>query len=88
VGWFFRRAVRLGPVRFNFSARGVGASIGVRGLRVGQNARGKNYIFGSPGGGLYYRQTLPGGGRMTWRGTLLVLLLLAAFAAIAWHFVG
>jgi hypothetical protein len=41
VSWFIRKAFRLGPIRFNLSKSGIGASIGVRGLRVGQDARGR-----------------------------------------------
>ncbi len=58
MGFFIRRAVRLGPIRFNFSKSGVGVSAGVKGLRVGQDARGKPYIFGRVLPGLYWRERL------------------------------
>lgn len=32
---YFRKSVRAGPFRFNFSSGGVSASVGVKGLRVG-----------------------------------------------------
>ena len=57
MGFFFRKAVRYGPVRFNFSKSGIGASIGVKGFRVTAPARGTTYVtVGSHG--FYYRQPL------------------------------
>ena len=44
MGFFFRKAVGYGPVRFNFSKSGVGASIGVKGFRVTAPARGTTYV--------------------------------------------
>jgi hypothetical protein len=58
MGFFIRKSVRLGPVLFNLATSGIGTSIGVRGLRVGQNALGRGYIFGRVFPGLYYRQAL------------------------------
>jgi hypothetical protein len=64
MGFFVRKAIRLGPVRFNLAKSGVGASIGVRGLRVGQDARGRGYVFGGRGG-LYFRERLGRSARPT-----------------------
>jgi len=78
MGFFIRRSVRLGPVRFNLAKSGIGTSIGVRGLRVGQDARRRGYIFGRVFPGLYYRQSLgasKGGGAGA--GCLLGLVVLA-----------
>lgn len=56
MGWNFRRSIRLGPLRFNLSKSGAGASIGIPGLRVGKDARGRNYQQTSiPGTGIYRR---------------------------------
>src|SRR5437868_2150655 len=44
-------------MRVNFSKSGVGASIGVKGLRVTGSARGATYVTASSHG-FYYRQTL------------------------------
>jgi hypothetical protein len=54
---FFRKSAKIGPVRLNFSKHGVGVSAGVKGLRVGVNAKGQRYMSGG-GGGLYFRENL------------------------------
>jgi hypothetical protein len=57
MGWRFRRSLKLGPIRLNFSKSGIGYSAGVRGFRVGQDAKGRTYTAASiPGTGLYNRQ--------------------------------
>ena len=57
MGFYVRKAIRVGPVRFNFSQSGVGLSAGIKGLRLGTGPRG-NYVHMGRGG-LYFRQTLP-----------------------------
>src|ERR1700722_8662024 len=57
MGFFFRKAVRYGPIRLNFSKSGVGASVGVKGFRVTAPARGTTYVTASSHG-FYYRQPL------------------------------
>jgi hypothetical protein len=42
MAWRFRKSLKLGPIRLNFSKSGVGYSIGGRGFRVGQDAKGRN----------------------------------------------
>ena len=56
MGWYVRKSVRMGPVRWNLSKSGIGMSVGVRGLRVGTGPRGA-YVAGGRGG-LYFRQPL------------------------------
>ena len=57
MGFFFRKSVRFGPMRLNFSKSGMGASIGVKGARLTASSRGSTYVtVGSHG--FYYRQTL------------------------------
>jgi uncharacterized protein DUF4236 len=56
MGWYLRKSVRMGPVRWNLSKSGIGMSVGVRGLRVGTGPRGA-YIAGGRSG-LYFRQQL------------------------------
>lgn len=56
MGFYFRKSVRVGPLRFNLSKSGVGVSAGIKGLRVGVGPRG-NYIHAGAGG-FYYRTTL------------------------------
>jgi hypothetical protein len=34
VGFFFRKSIGRGPFRINLSKRGIGFSVGVRGLRI------------------------------------------------------
>jgi Protein of unknown function (DUF4236) len=56
MAWRFRRSLRLGPLRFNLSKSGIGYSAGVRGFRVGTDAKGRTYTAASiPGTGLYNR---------------------------------
>lgn len=56
MGWRFRRSLKLGPLRLNFSKSGIGYSAGVRGFRVGTDAKGRTYTAASiPGTGLYNR---------------------------------
>src|ERR1035441_1622235 len=56
MGWRFRRSLKLGPLRLNFSKSGIGVSTGVRGFRVGTDAKGRSYTAASiPGTGLYNR---------------------------------
>jgi hypothetical protein len=52
MAWFVRKSFRLGPLRLNLSKRGLGASVGVKGLRAGVDARGKPYVAGGPRGDL------------------------------------
>lgn len=55
MGFYFRKSFKCGPIRFNLSKSGLGASIGVKGLRYGINAKGKEYVHAGRYG-LYYRQ--------------------------------
>jgi hypothetical protein len=57
MGFYIRKSVSVGPLRFNLSESGIGVSAGVRGLRFGTGPWG-NYVHMGRGG-LYYRQTLP-----------------------------
>jgi hypothetical protein len=57
LGWYLRKSLRAGPLRFNLSKGGVGLSAGVRGARLGINARGRAYVHCGTGG-VYYRSTL------------------------------
>lgn len=59
MGFYVRKAISVGPFRFNLSKSGVGVSAGVRGLRLGMGPRG-NYVHMGQGG-LFYRKTLPSG---------------------------
>ena len=49
--------LQLGPLRLNLSKKGVGYSVGVRGFRVGRDAKGQDYSQTSvPGTGIYQRR--------------------------------
>ena len=54
--FYFRKSVRAGPFRFNFSKGGLGMSVGVKGLRIGTGPRG-HYVHAGVGG-FYYRASL------------------------------
>jgi hypothetical protein len=60
MGWFLRKSFRFGPLRLNLSRRGIGASVGVKGLRAGVDARGQSYVAGGRAG-IYFRQRIPTG---------------------------
>lgn len=57
MGFYLRKSIRVGPVRFNLSKSGIGVSAGVRGLRFGAGPLGNYVHMGAHG--LYYRATLP-----------------------------
>lgn len=59
MGFYFRKSVRVGPLRFNFSKSGIGVSAGIPGFRVGTGPRG-HYVHAGRGG-FYYRATIPSG---------------------------
>ncbi len=56
----FHRSIKLFPgIRLHISKRGLGISIGTRGLHVAKPAGGRPYITaGIPGTGISARQTL------------------------------
>lgn len=54
--FYFRKSISAGPFRFNFSSGGIGASVGVKGFRIGTGPRG-HYVHAGRGG-LYYRATI------------------------------
>ena len=64
MGFYLRKSFRAGPIRFNLSKGGIGASFGVTGARLGVSSAGRAYVHGGRGG-LYYRKSLGGeeGGR-------------------------
>jgi hypothetical protein len=59
MGFYLRKSIKVGPIRFNLSKSGVGVSAGVTGFRIGTGPRG-NYVHMGRGG-IYYRKTLPSG---------------------------
>lgn len=56
MGFYLRKSINFGGVRFNFSKSGIGASVGVKGFRIGANSRGNYVHIGR--GGLYYRTAI------------------------------
>lgn len=56
MGFYIRKALRVGPLRFNLSKSGIGVSGGITGLRLGTGPRG-NYVHMGRGG-LYFRRSL------------------------------
>ncbi len=59
--FYFRKTVKAGPFNFNFSTGGIGASVGIRGLRIGTGPRG-HYVHAGRGG-FSYRATIGRAGR-------------------------
>lgn len=60
MGFYLRKSFRAGPIRFNLSKSGIGASAGVTGARLGMSSSGRAYVHGGRGG-LYYRKSVGGG---------------------------
>lgn len=55
MGLRFRKSIKLGGLRINFSKSGIGHSYGVKGLRYTKTANGKDRITASiPGTGISY----------------------------------
>jgi hypothetical protein len=66
MGFSFRKSFKIGAVRVNLSNRGLGASAGVKGARIGVNSAGRRYSsFSIPGTGLRYTSGGGGGRRRT-----------------------
>jgi hypothetical protein len=61
MGWYIRKAWKLGPFRLNLSKSGLGWSVGPKGFRVGSGPKGEYLHAGR--GGLYYRQSLSSGAK-------------------------
>jgi hypothetical protein len=58
MGLFFRKSIKLGPLRINLSKSGIGISFGVPGARVSAGPSGSSLTVG--GKGVYYRKRLGG----------------------------
>lgn len=57
MGFYIRKSVCVGPFRFNLSKAGIGASVGVKGLRIGTGPRGTYVHMGA--GGIHYQYMIP-----------------------------
>jgi hypothetical protein len=58
MGVYFRKSIKMGPLRFNLSKRGVGMSVGVKGLRIGTRAGGRGTYISGGRKGVYFREKL------------------------------
>jgi hypothetical protein len=80
MGWNWRKRFNFGPARINLSKKGVGYSLGFRGFRIGQDAKGQRYTQTSlPGTGIYrrdYSGTQSAGRRWTLPLVIAILLFL------------
>lgn len=56
MGFYLRKSFSFGPLRLNLSRSGLGASVGIKGARVGLGPRGSYVHAGREG--LYYRRNL------------------------------
>ena len=55
VGFYIRKSFKAGPFRLNLSKSGLGVSAGVKGARIGVDAKGRAYTHAGRYG-LYHRQ--------------------------------
>ena len=71
MGWYVRRSMKIAPgVRVNLSNRGLGVSVGTRGVHVSSSATGRQtFSAGLPGTGVRYRKSLNSGKRTRSRAT-------------------
>ena len=77
MGWSLKKAFNFGTLRINLSKKGIGYSVGVRGFRVGHDAKGQQYSQTSiPGTGLYKRSYL---GQFAGSRNWSILAFVAAF---------
>jgi hypothetical protein len=88
----FSKSMRFGPMRVNLSKSGIGASVGVKGFRVGSGPRGAYTFVSLPGTGLSYRTADRGhSGRDLTRyvlvGWLAAALIIVELFAGTWAFV-
>jgi hypothetical protein len=52
----FSKRLKFGPINVNLSGKGIGASVGIPGARIGVDAQGRKYSsLGIPGTGLSQR---------------------------------
>lgn len=59
MGFNFRKSINLGSgIRINLSKSGIGASVGVKGARIGTGPRGTRVTGSLPGTGLYYSKNI------------------------------
>jgi len=56
MGLFFRKSVKLGVIRINFSSRGLSYSTGIKGARISTGSRGTYVTLGA--NGIYYRRKI------------------------------
>lgn len=81
MGWNWRKSINFGPLRINLTKRGTGYSAGVRGFRMGRNAKGQNYNqISIPGTGIYKRTVSNQRGNAG--RTLAVVLVIAILAVL------
>jgi hypothetical protein len=66
MGFYIRKSISVGPIRFNLSKSGIGTSVGVKGLRLGSGPRGNYIHMGRKG--LYFRKSLGPSSSSTSRG--------------------
>lgn len=57
MGFFIKKSVSVGPLRFNISKSGIGVSTGFKGFRIGTGPRGNYVQIGA--NGVYYRKSFP-----------------------------
>lgn len=81
MGWNWRKSINVGPLRINLTKRGIGYSAGVRGFRMGRNAKGQDYNqISIPGTGIYKRTVSGQGGKGGRR--LAFVLIIALLVAL------
>lgn len=55
MGFYIRKSFSFGPLRINLSKSGLGVSVGVKGARVGRDARRRPYVHAGRFG-FYFRK--------------------------------
>lgn len=66
MAWSFRKRKKIAPgVNLNISKKGIGVSLGKRGARISVGPSGTYLNTSIPGTGLYNRQKIVKGGRLS-----------------------
>ena len=56
MGFYFRKSIKLGPIRINFSKSGISFSFGVKGASINIGPKNTSLNLGKKG--LYYKKSI------------------------------
>ena len=87
MGLRFKKSIKAGPVRINFSKSGVGYSVGGKGFRVTKRADGRTQTTASiPGTGISHVKISKKKKEEAPSGCAIVIAVIVLLLVIAWLF--